>query len=245
MHSTFGDIHQNVGIWLQRLAQYLDLPEVYDIGAHTGMFTIALADLGCRVTAFEPVPSTLKELQRNVHDSKAADRIRIVERGLSNQDERVVIHQFSDETFNSLFPRSDAERSHYQLEVSGHAEIRVQPLDQLQQELSLPDPGLIKMDIEGAELYALQGAAHLLQNARPFILVEYSTENCRNAGYERRDLVHELQRHNYTALGLYRNTDERLYGPEHFNDPRIWNLIAVPGEAIDRFMSDFQSYKEW
>ena len=242
MQSTFGDIHQNVGIWLQRLAEYLAMPEVYDIGAHTGMFTIRLAELGCRVTAFEPVPATLKGLRRAVSASPAAERISIIDRGISNQDAQVVIHQFSDETFNSLFPRSDEERSRYHLEVSGHAEIRVQPLDRLQQELNLPQPRLIKMDIEGAELYALQGAHRLMQQAQPIILLEYSTENCRNAGYERRELLHELQLHGYTAFGLYRNRDETLYGPEHFDDPRIWNIIAVPGDEVEGFLQAFADY---
>ncbi|MFW6362471.1 MAG: FkbM family methyltransferase [Spirochaeta sp.] len=244
MQSTFGDIHQNVGIWLRRLAEYTSLPVVYDIGAHTGLFSIALAEIGCEVVAFEPVPATLTELEKRIAASDLANRIRVVKRGVSNDDEQVIIHQFSDETFNSLFPRSDEERQKYQLEVSGHAEIRVQPLDTLKHEFNLPEPGLMKIDIEGAELYALRGAQQVLQRSRPYIVIEYSTENCRNAGYERRELVHELQRHSYTAFGLFRNTDETLYGAKHFNDPRIWNLIAVPQESVEGFTLDFSTYME-
>lgn len=244
MQSTFGDIHQNVGRWLHRLAEYLALPVVYDVGAHTGMFSIALAKAGCHVVSFEPVPATLVKLRLSVAESGMHDRITIIPHGVSNQDEQVIIHQFSDETFNSLFPRSEQQQQHYQLEASGHAEIHVQTLDCLRTEFNLPAPALMKIDIEGAELYALQGAEKLLLQYRPYMVIEFSTENCANAGYQRHEIVHELQRHNYTAFGLFRNSDETLFGADHFDDRRIWNLVAVPAEALDDFCDQFAQFTE-
>ncbi|GAB6090206.1 FkbM family methyltransferase [Spirochaeta dissipatitropha] len=244
MISDFGDIHENVGKWLNRLADYLNKPVVYDIGAHTGMFSIALARKGCSVVAFEPVPATLEGLRKNIHEAGLESDITVIPRGLANQDQHVLIHQFSDETFNSIFPRDPEQQKQYHLESYGHAEIHVQPLDDMQKELNLPLPALIKMDIEGAELFALQGASGLLRQAHPVILVEYSTENCMNAGYERREIVHELQLKGYIPYGLFRNKDEKLYGASRFSDKRIWNLIAVPESRHDAFSADFSDYIE-
>jgi len=242
MQSTFGDIHQNVGRWLTRLAGHLGNPVVYDIGAHTGMFSISLAHLGCRVVSFEPVPSTLKRLQAAIAEAGVSDRVMVIPRGVAELEEYTVIHEFSDETFNSLYTRSEQEQQHYHLESSGHTEIHVQPLDTMVEQLSLPTPGLIKIDIEGAELFALQGAQGLLSRARPCILIEYSSDNCSNAGYHRREIVQALQHQTYVPFGLFRNTDEMLYGAAHFDDRRIWNLIAIPSEHIDQFMADFSGF---
>ena len=63
--------------------------------------------------------------------------------------------------------------------------VRVVALDQLLQEEGLQEPNLIKIDVEGAELAVLQGAAALLTRARPMLLMEMEEKNLQAAGTSR------------------------------------------------------------
>jgi FkbM family methyltransferase len=242
MESPFGDIHQNVGIWLGRIAEYLENPHVYDIGAHTGLFTKMLAKQGCSVTAFEPVPSTLEALKEAIQNDGLTEKVTIVPHGLSDVETEKTLFQFSDETFNSLYPRGAEEMAQYGLSFLGGTKVSIKTLDSLQKEMELPLPGLIKIDIEGAELPAFRGGEKTITAARPIIVSEYSTGNCQNAGYERAELHTFLGEKDYQVFGLFRNEDEQLYGSERFDDPRIWNLIAVPKESMEAFSRKHAKY---
>ena len=48
---------------------------------------------------------------------------------------------------------------------------------------------LIQIDTEGAELMVLMGGKRVLEKFKPEILAEYSTENSRQCGYEREEIL--------------------------------------------------------
>ncbi len=60
--------------------------------------------------------------------------------------------------------------------------VRVNRLDDVVADLGLCQVDIIKMDIEGAELGALRGAAHLLAECRPALLLELSDRTLRHQG---------------------------------------------------------------
>ena len=56
----------------------------------------------------------------------------------------------------------------------------------------------IKIDIEGAELFALKGALNSIKNHKPrYILIELNQETSRAAGYEVRDVIQFLENLGY------------------------------------------------
>ncbi len=79
-----------------------------------------------------------------------------------------------------------------------------------------PAPGLVKIDVEGAEDLCLQGAERLLSMVRPVLLLEVTEANSRAVG----DL---LRRHSYTLFDAAAAPDLRqpLAVPP-------WNTLAVP-----------------
>lgn len=100
-------------------------------------------------------------------------------------------------------------------------------LDELVATHGLADVDVIKIDIEGAELRALIGAANVLRTARPLILLELSPAALAHQGGSVDDLMALLDRADYRVLCLDRATGLPVpvaAGP--FSD----NLLAVHRE---------------
>jgi hypothetical protein len=70
----------------------------------------------------------------------------------------------------------------------------------------------IKMDVEGAEFFALQGAKEVLSRWRPTMLVEVNRQTCRGLGYEPEKLWEFLRPYGYLmwAVGQSAETSRSL-----------------------------------
>lgn len=141
-----------------------------DIGANTGVYTVLAASRigpqGC-IDAFEPVERTAQ---------------RIEEQATLNHLDHVRVHRFAvsdrNGTLNFGFSGSDA-MMHVQRAgepASEGAQVSCVRLDDFQ---PYEDYAAAKMDIEGAEPFALAGATHRLQQVNPPVwlieLAGYST----------------------------------------------------------------------
>ena len=129
---------------------------VLDIGAHIGFFAIRLAALvgpSGTVTAFEPFEENAELLERSVRENRFGDRLRL-ERAAVSRAPGMAQLTFATETLNSGGAFLVTTRTPPQ----GHATraVRVVSIDTL----TLPRPvSFVKMDVEGAELLVLDGAA--------------------------------------------------------------------------------------
>lgn len=159
---------------------------VWDVGANVGVFSVASAALGATVTAFEPDPwlCDLLERTRRLPENKSLD-LSIVPAAVSNKDG---IAQFMIAERGRASNALEEAGGHGQM--GGVRQKRLVPtfrLDTLCHTLARPD--FIKIDIEGAELLALEGATELLQS-QPGLMIEVSerfvpqiTSILRGAGY--------------------------------------------------------------
>ncbi|HEX8770336.1 MAG TPA: FkbM family methyltransferase [Acidimicrobiales bacterium] len=136
-----------------------------DGGAHLGVFTLLAAALvgdSGRVVACEPVPENYQLLQANV----ALNGFRCVDShmvALSDRPGRTELFSFGPgSALGSFAPAT--------LAGSRRLEVEVRTLDEVVGSL-VERVRLVKLDIEGAELLALKGAAALLR-ARPDFLLE-------------------------------------------------------------------------
>jgi FkbM family methyltransferase len=148
----------------QALVQHLAPGAVfYDLGANVGFFTLLAARLvGAtgRVVSFEPDPRNANALRRNVA-LNALENVEVVEQGVS------------DRTGAVRFTLGPSTGSHFaRAEDSGeNIDVRVTTLDAVLAN-GYPPPTLLKMDIEGEEVRALEGAAVLLAQHRPTVICE-------------------------------------------------------------------------
>lgn len=161
---------------------------VYDVGANVGWYALHLATTGARVIAFEPVPATLAQLRANLALNELSN-VTIVEHGLSNRDEELTFF---------VYPEGSGGASSANL--SGRPSVRevrcrVKRLDDVAP--TLPGgPDLMKIDVEGAELFVLQGAVETLRKYRPAIVCEMLRKWAARFDYHPNDIIDLL-----TSLG--------------------------------------------
>ncbi|MCW5962578.1 MAG: FkbM family methyltransferase [Bryobacterales bacterium] len=150
------DIYQTSGAWGIREGDV-----VLDCGAHVGAFTHqALARGAAKVIAIEPSPRNVECLRRNFAREIAEGRVVVFPKGVWNREEVLVLHQVEE---NSAADTVVIEQPGAR---SGDS-VPLTRIDTLVQELALSRVDYIKMDIEGAEVPALEGAAETMRRWKP------------------------------------------------------------------------------
>jgi FkbM family methyltransferase len=163
----------------------------YDVGANVGFFTLLAARLvGPRgaVLAFEPDPRNAEVLRSNVALNGLAN-VEVFERAVAETTGR---RRFAivESTASHLADHGTDEKT---------TVVDVVSLDDLDGASGPRPPTVIKLDIEGAEVDALHGAAHLIARHRPVIICEvHHTETevrrfLQAAGYRLRTLEESEQ----------------------------------------------------
>lgn len=133
---------------------------VLDCGANVGVFTRgALAKGASKVIAIEPGPENVECLRRNFKEEILAGRVIVYPKGVWDKD---------DELELNVDPENSAADS-FVIKRTGARTVKVPltTIDKLTGELGLSKIDFIKMDIEGAEPNALDGAAAILKRDKP------------------------------------------------------------------------------
>jgi FkbM family methyltransferase len=200
----------------------------YDVGANLGLFTRYLAGV-CRaghVVAFEPMTENLDLLRRNVAllDDEARGRVRIVDAALGDADGTETLQVDDVMSASAALDRVTGGQASYGRAAAGLAPrtetVRVARLDTLVFAAAdpLPPPRLIKLDVEGAELMALNGAVRTLREHRPIMVVELHERPDVSAGVI--DLLESLGYHVFGEVAEADGAGERNYRRVHAADAR-------------------------
>lgn len=132
---------------------------VLDAGANIGIFTvlasILVGDRG-KVVSIEPDPENLKILKRNITINGLMN-VKVVERALYNCSDMEI-----ELTINGVMSKikTSETSSHFR-----YVRVKTIAFDDLVNQLEIT-PSILKMDIEGAERYALQNADKTLEGLR-------------------------------------------------------------------------------
>jgi FkbM family methyltransferase len=134
---------------------------VIDCGAHVGVFTrYALRRGAGRVVAIEPDPTSLSCLKANFAQEIQEGRVVVVEAGVWDKETRGTL---------SESPKNSGANS-FVVENPGDHKIGgllLLPLDEIVNRFKLDRVDFIKMDIEGAEPFALRGGVRTLKRFKP------------------------------------------------------------------------------
>jgi FkbM family methyltransferase len=188
---------------------------VYDIGANVGFTAVLAARLvgaAGKVICFEPLSANARQIQHNASLNDFS-HITVREVALGREDGEADFKVSASPTWGMLARAGagpDAE--------IGSIRVPVRRLDSLVAEVGLPLPGLIKMDVEGAELDVLSGSELTLQKSGPVLLIELHGTNAS---------VHEL----LTRLGYCVHVLGSRSGA--LQAPWDAQVIAVPSQRAD------------
>lgn len=187
-----------------------------DVGANRGIYSYALSKLYSRVLAFEPNPE-LASFARG----KLPSNVELHEVAVGARDDRKLLHIPHDGKGNtlhlvaSLIPRDDVQA--HQVSVA------VRSLDSF----DMQSVRFIKIDVEGAELDVLDGAARILERDRPVLLVELLAGHYKDPQEQIRAICRS---YGYTA-GVMGHGDI-LRSAENLEDSLSRNVIFATAEQF-------------
>ena len=133
---------------------------MYDIGANVGFYTLLAAKLAGpagHVYAFEPAPRNFDFLRRHV-TMNAISNVTLMQAAICSE---------AGQAMFDLGKSFETGR----LSRNGEVMVRVETIDQLVFEHSMPPPHVIKIDVEGHEAEVLGGARETLKRYRPIVFV--------------------------------------------------------------------------
>jgi FkbM family methyltransferase len=135
----------------------------FDVGANTGVTAALLAQRFAHVVALEPCRESFEQLATLDVANVTARQLAVSDRGgvleLAVQADPIRTGQLTTEGTRDAWG-----------EIMGHRYVPATTVDALTAQHG--DPDLLKIDVEGHELRALQGAARTLARARPALFIE-------------------------------------------------------------------------
>jgi len=160
-----------------------------DVGANQGEFSLIAASIinSGKILSFEPVSQqrTLLEKNKVINNFQ---QIEIYPFGLGNKNSELPIytsantslHHGRHEGLSSLYFSSERNILQEIIQIKVFDDLFFNDLDRLD---------FIKIDIEGAELFALQGMSKSIQKFKPTILIEINEETFNSANYSTKDVL--------------------------------------------------------
>lgn len=172
---------------------------VLDIGANIGLMAIPILkhNIDCEVWSFEPSPNSFKYLERTRNKMLLKNKWKLFNIGLSDK--------IGIETFFIAPPESgafDSILNTSRTNFISQIQINVTTIDEIWQEAKNPDVSVIKIDIEGSDLFALQGGIECIKRCRPIILMEWNSNNIKPFGIQNDDLLQFCMKINYICIAL-------------------------------------------
>jgi FkbM family methyltransferase len=136
---------------------------VLDVGANIGVFTKKALALGAsKVVAIEPVPANVECLKRNLQREIREGRVVVVEKGAWDKEDVLEMNIDAGNAAAHSFARQRGPQQTRQL-------LPLTTIDRIAADLGLPRVDFIKMDIEGAERRAVDGAKDVLKKFHPWL----------------------------------------------------------------------------
>lgn len=172
-----------------REVDFDNIDVVVDAGAYPGEFSIAAAKKGAKVIALEPDPQNVEELKDNLALNGVENDVEVVEKGLWNR------------RTEKSFQRDKGIGMASRLDKDAEAKIQLDTLDNIVSDREKPD--LVKMDIEGAEIEALDGCVQTIDEHNP--IFEIATYHFRDGRRTYQDIERKLDNRGYDASTGYKN----------------------------------------
>jgi FkbM family methyltransferase len=215
---------------------------VLDLGANFAYYTERMSKIvgdSGKVYAYEPIPFTFEVLKMLVKYFKL-NNVTYYQKGVSNKTETVRftvpkmdIGTLSTGQAHIAGRKNDIENNNdYKFTQEETFDCEVVALDEFYSN-SLPNLTFIKIDIEGAELFALKGAKNLLHQYKPVILIEINPIFLEGFGLTEADMLDFIKETGYEIFYLNEATQKLV----PLNNKPLWefNFLLIPSEKINLY----------
>ena len=147
-----------------------------DIGANHGMYCEAMSKVATHVYAFEPHPDNLKILEKNVKDLA---NVTVAPIALADSDGEINLYCCPSNPGGHSIAEVVAEVGTWSHSLDNSITVPSFTLDSYCEKNSIDNITAIKLDVEGAEQYVLQGAKDTLKKHKMVIALEtHQTIDC-------------------------------------------------------------------
>jgi FkbM family methyltransferase len=214
---------------LRFLWQFLAPGDVFfDIGAYHGIFSLVAAKrLGTqgRIVAFEPSQRERHRFELHMRWNGIVG-ISLEPYAASSTSERLKFFTVTS-GFTSMNSLKRPPVDHPLREIT----VEAVSLDRYLVERKIGRLDLMKIDVEGGEIEAFRGAAHMLEVIRPVVICEVLDWVARSWGHAARDVVSFLRQREYEWFDFRDDGTIRSHKPRD-EYPEARNYLAVPREKL-------------
>jgi len=152
--------------WIQELG----IKTVLDIGGNIGRFSKTMEHLfpDARIIAFEPLPSCHEKMVNLMNNYSKFSSYNI---GLGDSESTMVMEESNHDPSSSLLPMGELHKNAFPFAEGGKKkEVAIRKLDNLESEMNLEYPLLIKVDVQGFEDKVIAGGTSVFSKAKILLL---------------------------------------------------------------------------
>jgi len=186
----------------------------FDVGANIGSYTLTLAKSAAHIYSFEAASYNAAILRSFVELSKS-NKIEIINKAVSSKSGEII----------SIYSSPDTGGNNTQFHDFGKGceKVPTITLDQFAADNNIEHVDAIKIDVEGSELAAFQGAHNILSKSHPLLLIEFHAIVAKQANWELDELYDLLMSYGYKAYELKKRklipfVRSRLANPEFYGN---------------------------
>jgi FkbM family methyltransferase len=207
---------------------------ILDVGANIGFFTLRFARWTSgqgSVLAFEPEPRNLARLRSRLRQRRPDSPVEVIPAAVGDSTGTAYL------VINELHPGD------HKLGATG-VPVPMMRLDDILAGRTWPAVCLIKIDVQGAEMAVIRGAAETLRRLRPALFVEVDDRNLRAMGASARELLELIAAFDYSLNTVDRRgrvgaidpatAGTLLEGPRKYRDVLCLPIAGGPSERSSR-----------
>ncbi len=217
---------------------------VLDLGANFAYYTERMSKIvgnNGKVYAYEPIPFTFSVFKMLIKHF-GLKNVTYYQKGVSNKTDivkftvpKMDIGTLSTGQAHIATRHNDKEKDlNYKFTKEETFDCEVVSLDEFYNN-ELPNLTFIKIDIEGAELFALNGAKKILKKYMPVILIEINPIFLEGFGLTSLDMLNFIKELDYVIY--YLNEDTKKLTP--LGNKELWeyNFILIPTNKINLYQN--------
>jgi FkbM family methyltransferase len=177
---------------------------IFDVGAHYGETALTYTDLfpEANIYSFEPFPDAVKKYKEN---TSRYPKVKVFEKAFSNIEQESIFYINTSDATNSLLNSNKTDSWIDGATETKHSiKVQTDTIDNFCEMMNIESIDILKLDVQGAELLVLEGAARMLESKK--INVIYTEVEFIEI-YKGQPLFHEitafLSTYNYQLFGLH------------------------------------------